>query len=375
MEIAHFIGFILNVFFGVYFAIFSVFCLKNERIKKIYILFLLLALSFLLVSVFYFLWSFGFVEYSIVDFSLIASILLFFRVAILLVILSYVFHNNNILSFVFFYGLVVVSFFFSISISFVVMFDSFLILLLLSLILYSKKEFQRVGMLGIFYSILSLVLFILLYFRIGDVVYVTIALNILFFLFLFELVYVIKTNTAIIVRYGYFKRANSVFFDFLKYFVFIVVLINFVFIGTVAIHELGHYGSAKLFGCGYSRIVYDSGLPHTELLCKTESPLNHSMTLIFGIGLPILISLFFFFSGGQFIREIGVLVIGFDLMISFQDLLDLGFSDVFALFFSIVGFIAVVIAVGLLVSSRAEERRFLDFTEGHKNFKKKRGKK
>jgi hypothetical protein len=371
MDITYFIAFLISLSFGLYFSIFSYYCVKTERIKKVFMLFLLIGLSFLIISIFHFLWAFEMLTYSVTDFSLISSILLFFRVVILLVILSYIFHNNNILSFIGVYFLLFVSFLFGTSISFVVLVISFLIILLISLILYSKKEFERVGILGIFYSLMSFILFIIFYYGYGNVIYTTIALDVLFFLFLFEFVSVIQNNTSIIIKTGYFRKGNSVIFDFIKYFIFIFILINFIFISTVVIHELGHFASGQFFDCSYSRIVYESGLPHTELLCGSDDDFNHSMTIIFGILFPILVSFFFFLSGGQFIKELGVLVIGFNLLISYRDFLDLGFTDVFSLFISIVGFMAVIFAVGFLISSRAQEQQFIDFTEGHKSFNKK----
>ena len=154
------------------------------------------------------------------------------------------------------------------------------------------------------------------YFGFGTVLYITLALTILSFLFLVELVSVIRHNTSIIIHSGKFYKEPSVIFDFVKYFVFIFILVNFVFISTVVVHELGHFGSARFFDCSYSRIVYESGLPHTELLCGSDDSFNHAMTVIIGILTPIVISFFFFFSGGTFMRELGILIIGFGLMLS-----------------------------------------------------------
>jgi hypothetical protein len=152
---------------------------------------------------------------------------------------------------------------------------------------------------------------------------------------------------------------RSYLFDFLKYFIFIVILTNFIFIGTITIHEAGHFVFSKIVpGCSFGKIVYEGNLPHTEILCD-NSPNSENMVLLGGILLPILISLLFLFGGGTFMKEIALLIFGFNFVITYQDLLDLGFSKNISIFSSILGGMMILLAIGLLAKSRTTEEEFI----------------
>jgi hypothetical protein len=75
--------------------------------------------------------------------------------------------------------------------------------------------------------------------------------------------------------------------------------------------------------------------------------------------LPILIAILLYFAGGTFIRELSLLIIGFDFIISYQDLLDLGISKNLSIFLSIIGGILILLAIGLLAKSRTSEEEFM----------------
>jgi len=140
-------------------------------------------------------------------------------------------------------------------------------------------------------------------------------------------------------------------------------LTNFVFIGVLAIHEGGHFFISKLApDCELQRIVYEGNLPHTEILCNNYT--NTNKIIFGGIFLPIIISLLLFFGGGTFMKEISLLIIGFDILVSYKDFLDLGFSQNISTFFSIFGGVIILLAIGILAKSRTTEEEFIHFGEG-----------
>jgi hypothetical protein len=152
---------------------------------------------------------------------------------------------------------------------------------------------------------------------------------------------------------------NNYLFDFLRYFVFIIILTNFIFIGVLAIHEGGHFFVSKLTpDCNMDRIVFEGGLPHTEILC--DNSVSSTSKIIFGgIFIPLIVALLFFFGGGTFMKEISLLIIGFNILISYKDFIDLGFSQSVSFFFSIFGGIVILLAIGILAKSRTTEEEFI----------------
>ncbi|MCX6750027.1 MAG: hypothetical protein NTZ83_01065 [Candidatus Pacearchaeota archaeon] len=115
--------------------------------------------------------------------------------------------------------------------------------------------------------------------------------------------------------------------------------------------------------CELERIVYEGNLPHTEILCNDS--VNSMNKIIFGgIFLPVIVALLLFFGGGTFMKEISLLIIGFDILISYKDFIDLGFSQNISTFFSIFGGVIILLAIGILAKSRTTEEEFIHFGEG-----------
>jgi hypothetical protein len=180
-----------------------------------------------------------------------------------------------------------------------------------------------------------------------------------FFVFLLFFLWDVKRFPASFFEEKIKLERNSYLFDFLRYFVFIIILTNFIFIGVLATHEGGHFAVSKLTpDCSLEKIVYEGNLPHTEILCDNSSG-SMDKILLGGILLPILVALLFFFGGGMFMKEIALLIFGFDILISYKDFLDLGFSQGISTFFSIFGVIVILLAIGLLAKSRTTEEEFV----------------
>ncbi|MGY4884303.1 MAG: hypothetical protein ACP5NZ_01865 [Nanobdellota archaeon] len=131
----------------------------------------------------------------------------------------------------------------------------------------------------------------------------------------------------------------------------------------MAIHEGGHFSISKLNpNCNLERIVYEGGLPHTEILCNNF--VTSTNWIIFGgIFIPVIVALLLFFGGGTFMKEIALLIIGFDILISYEDFIDLGFSQNISVFFSIFGAAIVLLAIAILAKSRTTEEEFISLSE------------
>jgi hypothetical protein len=228
----------------------------------------------------------------------------------------------------------------------------------------SSPILGRSSKFAILYSSMALFLQIIIFFQKEFSPIISLISNTLFLIFLFFFFIDLKNIPLSIFERRTLKfKPNNYFFDFLRYFVFIIILTNFIFIGTIAIHEGGHFLLSKLNpNCDLERIVYEGGLPHTEIICNNS--VNSTNIIIFGgILLPILIALLFFFGGGTFMKEISLLIIGFDILMSYKDFLDLGFSQNISGFFSIFGGAIVLFAIAILAKSRTTEEEFIHLGE------------
>jgi len=187
--------------------------------------------------------------------------------------------------------------------------------------------------------------------------------NSFFFIFLFFFSLDIKKFSFSSFEKKLKLKKTYYIFDFLRYFIFLVILTNFIFIGVLAVHEGGHFLMSKLNpDCNLERIVYEGGLPHTEVLCN-ENSVSMDKIILGGIFLPILLALLLFLGGGTFMKEISLLILGFDLLVSYKDFMDLGFSTVLSTFFSIFGGIIILLAVGILAKSRTTEEEFIHLVD------------
>jgi hypothetical protein len=174
----------------------------------------------------------------------------------------------------------------------------------------------------------------------------------LFIPFTFSFLKFLNKNQKLKRRYTR-KEAESPIIYMLKHLIFIIIITNFVFIGTVSIHELGHLGASAISKCEGSRIVYElEGLPHTEIDCELKN--GKSIWILGGLLLPIIFASFLIVGGGKFIREIAIQIIGFNLIISYMDTKALGSTEAISMFIVLIGVALVALSIGLLAKSRVE---------------------
>jgi hypothetical protein len=345
----------ISLFLILNFAKFS----KNSHLKKVFFLFFLMGLIFLTSSILFSSWFFNIINYNSSDFLLIYSILTFFEAILLLIIIYSLRKNKRIFYLLFMYIFFILSLIIGLSFSNFLLLSSFLLIMILFILLLPVPNFTRISKFAILYSSISLFLQILILFQNQASPIVSLISNLFFFVFLFFFLWDVKRFPSSFFEINLKLKRSYYLFDFLRYFVFIVILTNFIFVGVLAIHEGGHFVISKLTpGCGLERIVYEGNLPHTEILCDNSSN-SMNKILLGGIFIPILVALLFFFGGGTFMKEISLLIFGFDILISYKDFIDLGFSQSISTFFSIFGGIMILLAIGILAKSRTTEEKFI----------------
>jgi hypothetical protein len=337
---------------------------KESHLKRTFFLLFLMGLSFLLLCSILTFWSFNLAAYSQFDLLFIHSIIVFFEAILLLIIIYSLRKNKKVFYLLFIYLIFVLSLIIGLDFSNFLLISSLLVIMILFILLLSISDFGRSCKFAILYSSISLFLQILLLFQNQFSPIVSLISNVFFFIFLFFFLRDIRRLSEIFFERRTLRlRHNNYLFDFLRYFVFIIILTNFIFIGVLAVHEGGHFMVSKLNpNCDLERIVYEGTLPHTEILCN-NSAISTNSIIFGGIFIPIIVALLLFFGGGTFMKEISLLIIGFDILVSYKDFLDLGFSTSISAFFSIFGGIVILIAIGILAKSRTTEEEFIHLSE------------
>lgn len=268
------------------------------------------------------LFAFGNFNYGLDDFLIVYSIASSFEIMALFFVFSL---EHSKLFFVF--GLLL---FASI---FVLFFSSFLVLLfvcyLVGLIfmisLWARHLIdKKIFFWGALHMVFSLIFTILLFFRIGSIFFYGGISSLLFGIFLFFLFgQPLKNGVAAKPE----KKRGS-FLVFLRYFVFILVVTNLSLLGAIGLHEAGHAGVARFLGCSYSITFYEEevGYPHTDAFCPSTEHI--SLLEISGFIAVTLFSILLFLIGGSLLREISLLLMGFNLIASTRDFFALGLSEI-----------------------------------------------
>ncbi len=327
---------------------------EDKRINSIMKEVAFLGLSALIIAVFSFLWLFEILNYNPSDFLLIFSLISFIQGIILFMIIYKISNRNkNLFYFLGFYLFTFIAVLL-VHISFMQIFVEvhFLFILLISIALFSREDdYRNIGIFGMSYSGLSLLLQVLVLAGVGQLYFFSIFYGALFLGFMIFFFDYIKDKPLSLSSVS--KKQKSYFFHFLRSFVFIVALINLVFIGTVVIHEFGHLMVSYLYQCASRQIVYSAGFPDTQILCS-----NLTSTLyvtLGGILAPVIIGIILFFIGGRFLREIGILMVGFNMIIASGDYLNLGLSSNLAFFIVIIGVLISIIGIISLAKSKSED--------------------
>jgi len=328
---------------------------KEDRVKRVIWYFLLIGCLYFIIAIFSFIWSFSILEYIETDFLFIYTLIILLQSFFLFIILYQVMYNRKLFYFLISY---IVIFFLVLLLGILYMnyfiVASFLFMLLTFIGLVMTKQNYRVpGYFGIIYCIVSIFLHALFFLNIGCLCYFNVVSNFLFFIFVFYFFRKLEEcPPEIVVKKG--SRKKNYFIVFLSHFVFMLVLINFIFVGTIVLHEFGHLAVSNFYDCEYGKIVYEGGFPRTEIVCSDPNQ-DNSFLLVSGLLFPFIIAILLLIVGGKFLREIALLLIGFNLVISFKDFTDLGMHDNIIMFFIILGIFLAIAGIILLARSKTEE--------------------
>ncbi len=310
---------------------------------------IILALIYLVFTIILTLWTFNFFVFNISDFQIVFSAILLAQTICLLSIIVEIYQNKKV-----FYTLIP----FALLIPLIIIAPQFIHLMIplsflvtLSIFLATTTVHENPTRYLIFYTSISLFLYLFstLWQNITQIF--GLVSNILFLLFLISFLKFLQHYVGQNLILTKFPESPLIYF--LKHFIFIIIITNFIFIGTISLHEFGHLATSSKSNCGETKIVYElRSLPHTEIKCKDTSQKN--FWTLGGILLPLIIATFLFFSGGKFVKEISLQIIGFNMIISYLDLISLNLSKAIATTILISGITLIVFSLALLVKSRVE---------------------
>lgn len=327
---------------------------KEDKLKQSIKYFLFIGLLYLIIAIFSFVWAFSILQYSQGDFLFIYSLVILLQSFFLFIILYDLTKDRKlyflVVPYVILFFLVL---FLGINFMHYFLVASFLFMLLLFFgLVLMKKGYKCSAFLGIFYAVISILFCILFFLDVGDFFYYNLASSVLFLIFIFKFLKNVEECPPEVCIYP--EGRKSYFLIFLSHFVFMVVLINFVFVGTIVLHEFGHLTVSNFYDCEYGKIVYDGSFPKTEILCSDASQ-DNTFLMSAGLLFPLIVSIILILVGGRFLKEMGLLVVGFNLVISFKDFSDLGLSNNLIMLFIILGVFLSVGGIILLARSKTEE--------------------
>jgi len=335
---------------------------KKELLFQIVSYLSTVGILYFLIAIFSFLWLFNFSEFSVGDFLIIYSFVILIQSIVFFRIISLISQNKKILYFLLFYFTIFVSVFYSWTLFFnLLILISFLLCFLFLMDLSLRSDlYNKVGYIGIFYSILGVLFQILYILGFGNLFLFSTLLEFVFFFLVFNLLKDLNLNPPVPEKVVSFKK-KPYLFQIFGHLVFIIVLVNLVFIGTIAIHEFGHFSVSKLVGCEAGEIVYKSGYFHTEVLCPDSS--RNIWVILGGVLIPFIVAFFLFFSGGKFVKDLAILIIGFNFISVSRDLADLGLSENIVLFSIFLGALFFIWGMIILTRSKVEDDIYLLFSD------------
>jgi len=311
---------------------------------------IILGLTYITFATVLFLWATNFFIFSPTDSLIVFSIILAIQTVSLLVILYKITKNKKIFYALFpLSSLILLISFAPGSIHFTI--PTSLLIIILAFLSTTSIHKNATRYIILYTSVsLLLYLFTILW---ENVTPILILMSVS--LFLIFIVNFLKLLQKIPSRRSYATQGpKSPILHFLKHLIFIIIITNFIFIGTITIHELGHITAAKFSDCENSKIVYETGfLPRTEVNCSDNS--QKQRWILGGITLPFLVAIPLMFVGGKFIKELALEIIGFDLIISYLDIQALGFSPAIATFTMVSGIAISALSLALLAKSRTED--------------------
>lgn len=309
-----------------------------------------LSLLYFIVTAIFFMWSSGIFEFNDIDFLIVYSSMLVFQTISLVLILYYQTKNKKVLYPLSFYLIIFLLGFLQAFLIHLIIPLSILIILF-SFLIFSDNHRKTMFFL-ILYTTISLFSYLISLIWRGLIPSLNLLSSLLFLLFIISFLKSLrihKDNSP-----NYFQEQESPLIHFLRYFIFLIILTNFIFIGTVSVHEFGHLLIATTTTCENTKIVYSlNEFPHTEVNCENQTSKN--LWILGGITLPFLVGILLFFTGGVSIKEIALQIIGFNLIFSYLDIVALTLSKTVAIFAFLLGVALSMLSLVLLAKSRVTQ--------------------
>lgn len=320
---------------------------QNDKIRKVSNWFSLSFIAYLLLALLFFSWSFEYIKYSSSDFNIIYSSILIFLVLLFFKIVFLITNDKKIFYYFIIYILLALfSLFITNNFYKIILPLSYFVLLFLSFSYFlARKECKHFGYALATYSAFSLLIQVLslVGFKISNI-----SIIISFLFYLIVVIIFIKDASNFPRNVEKIKYNNdSKIVNFVRYFIFVLILFNLILLSTLVIHESGHIFSAKLLNCQYHTYVFDDNgrSLQTETFCSNS--LTGLIVALGGIILPLIVAIIFYLVGGNLSKAISLIMLGSGVLMSSADLIVMGVSD--NLVFS-VDFVSVIIIVWGVVS-------------------------
>src|SRR3989339_720209 len=313
MKILFLLNFIISLGIFIFLSIKSHLFYKTKDYHKISFYFFVIGLLYLFLSLFSFVWFFGFLNYSPEDFLFLYSFLIVFQSLLFFRIIYFMSLHKKLLYLLMFY------------------------------------------LIGV-YSILGLSFETLLIFQIGNVYLLNLLLNLVFCFFIFIFIKDLQ-KIPLVSKEDLNKGPRPPFLVILGHLFFIIIFVNFIFIGTIGIHEFGHFSISKFYNCDYRKIVYEDDFFRTEVLC--DGKIDNSLVLLGGILAPFLLAILLFFIGGKFMKEMAFLLSGFNFLAIAKDLQDFGLSQNLIFAVLLLGGSFLIYGIIIISKLRIEDEVYL----------------
>lgn len=319
----------------------------KSKFKEREIPLVLIGISQLVYSIILLLWSLDNFSFNIKDYVVIFSSIISIE-TIALTFIIYNFSKNKKVLYPLFSYLLIIPLIYSASSNIHLVIPVSFFIIIISFILFSDLH-KKVNQALLLYASISLIGYFLSILKNSLIPTLNLVSIFFFLLFIHLLMKALRSKSEFKIIKKF--KEKSPLISFLKHFIFVIILTNFIFIGTIGTHEIGHVASSKYLGCKDARIVLSlNNMPHTETTCSDES--IKTPLILGGILPPLIISFLLLFSGGKFIKEISLQIISFNLIISYKDLILLGFSDAIATSMMILGIAICILSIGLLAKSK-----------------------
>ena len=346
---------IISIALVIFFAYRAYIYSKRGIKEKFLISFSYLGVVFLFLSILFFMWVFGFLEYSSHDVLVIYSFV-FFAINIIFFAVFYWLLKNKSLIYLFIFYIIgsLSSFFLVADFIFLSSVLSFLVFLIFNIQFYLEfRVHKRITFLGIALSCANILIYFLIFLGLIDSVLVVLISNSLFFIYSFYFFEDLWNHSSKSAHTNRFHLRHYII-SFVKSFIFIILFSNLILISTLGIHELGHVVGAYFFDCTYKTILFEAGkYPYTEVLCSNSH--YNSFILASGAVLPIIVSILLLLVDGTFSIGTFFLISGFDLIVSYKDLIDLNLSQNLVISNVILGCIFVLGGVYYLIKSQVND--------------------